>query len=172
MQQRLKLAQALVHDPRILLLDEPTNGLDPNGRASMLETVRRLAYERGKTVVVCSHLLPDIERTCEQVVVLHRGRVRANGSIAELTRGDGHWLRVELLERSGAERFRSALDGATLEWHEADKGGLRVRAQEGATDADAILALAVDSDVVISGLEPVSRSLEDAFLALLSEHDA
>ena len=72
--QRLKLAAALVHDPKLLLLDEPTNGLDPEGRESMLELIEDLIAETGKSVILCTHLLPDVERLCEQIVVLHRGR--------------------------------------------------------------------------------------------------
>ena len=86
MKQRLKLAQALVHDPPILLLDEPTNGLDPKGRRHMLELVHDLGHAQGKSLLVCSHLLPDVERCCDDVVVLQKGRIVAQGSIRELTR--------------------------------------------------------------------------------------
>src|SRR5229473_742296 len=74
MKQRVKLAQALVHDPDLLLLDEPTNGLDPSGRDEMLELVRDLARNKGVNVLVSSHLLPDVEFTCDHVVVMDKGR--------------------------------------------------------------------------------------------------
>src|SRR5262245_4008408 len=96
MKQRLKLAQALVHDPELLLLDEPTNGLDPKGRKHMLELVHDLGHAQGKSLLLCSHLLPDVERTCERVVVIHKGRIQSSGSIEELTRSDGSWVEVEV----------------------------------------------------------------------------
>src|SRR5690349_23715508 len=74
MKQRLKLAQSLVHDPELLLLDEPTNGLDPKGRKEMLDLVHDLGHVQGKSILLCSHLLPDVERTCRDVVVLKRGK--------------------------------------------------------------------------------------------------
>jgi ABC-2 type transport system ATP-binding protein len=82
--QRLKLAAALVHDPQLLLLDEPTNGLDPAGRASMLRLLEDLIAETGKSVILCTHLLGDVERLCDQIVVLHRGTVLRYGTMAEL----------------------------------------------------------------------------------------
>lgn len=88
--QRLKLAAALVHDPRLLLLDEPTNGLDPEGREAMLELIEDLIRETGKSVILCTHLLPDVERLCEQIVVLHRGTVIRAGTMAALRLGESN----------------------------------------------------------------------------------
>jgi ABC-2 type transport system ATP-binding protein len=86
MKQRVKLAQALVHDPRLLLLDEPTNGLDPAGRDEMLALVHRTGTEFGMAVVVASHLLGELERICEHLVVIDAGKLRAADSIASYTR--------------------------------------------------------------------------------------
>ena len=80
-----------MHDPELLLLDEPTNGLDPKGRRHMLELVHDLGHDQGKSLFLCSHLLPDVERTCERVVVIHRGKMLEAGSIAEMTRSDETW---------------------------------------------------------------------------------
>ena len=98
MKQRIKLAQALVHDPDLLFLDEPTNGMDPKGRDEMLELVRDLALNKGVNLIVSSHLLPDVEFTCEHVVVMDKGRVVASGPIAGLKqpRGQVYELRVKL----------------------------------------------------------------------------
>ena len=82
--QRLKLAAALVHDPQLLLLDEPTSGLDPQGRSGMLRLIEDLIAETEKSVILCTHLLSDVERLCEQVVVLHRGTVTRAGRMSEL----------------------------------------------------------------------------------------
>src|SRR5687767_2510070 len=97
MKQRIKLAQALVHDPDLLFLDEPTNGMDPKGRDEMLELVRDLAHHKGVNVIVSSHLLPDIEYTCEDVVVMDGGRIATAGPIASLKqpRGQLFELRVK-----------------------------------------------------------------------------
>ncbi len=82
--QRLKLAAALVHDPQLLLLDEPTNGLDPPGRISMLRLIEDLIADTGKSVLLCTHLLGDVEKLCQQVVILHQGTVAYSGTMAEL----------------------------------------------------------------------------------------
>src|SRR5204862_3781621 len=81
MKQRIKLAQALVHDPAVLLLDEPTSGLDPSGREAMLELLLVLGKEHGKSLLLSTHLLGDVERVCESVVILHQGRVLLYGPV-------------------------------------------------------------------------------------------
>ncbi|HWD41543.1 MAG TPA: ABC transporter ATP-binding protein, partial [Fimbriimonas sp.] len=100
MKQRIKLAQALVHGPKLLLLDEPTNGLDPAGREDMLDLIRSISHGKEVNVLVSSHLLPDIERVCDQVVVVMKGQLRANGFIKDLKRLEGHPVDVELREAS------------------------------------------------------------------------
>jgi ABC-2 type transport system ATP-binding protein len=84
MKQRIKLAQALVHDPDLLFLDEPTNGMDPKGRLEMLDLIRDIAHEKQINLILSSHLLPDVEYVCGRVVVLDKGRVAAEGTIGEL----------------------------------------------------------------------------------------
>jgi ABC-2 type transport system ATP-binding protein len=84
MKQRLKLAAALVHDPEVLLLDEPTAGLDPDGREAMLVLLQSLAGRHGKSLILSTHLLGDVDRVCEQVLIVHRGVVRGVGRIGEL----------------------------------------------------------------------------------------
>jgi ABC-2 type transport system ATP-binding protein len=84
MQQRVKLAVALVHDPSLLLLDEPTDGMDPQGREDMLDLIARIRGELGIDVLVSTHLLGDVERVCDRVVMVHAGHVLAQGSIAEV----------------------------------------------------------------------------------------
>src|SRR6187402_170521 len=84
MKQRIKLAQALVHDPDLLFLDEPTNGMDPKGRDEMLELIRDVVVNKGISLILASHLLPDVEQTCGHVVVLDKGAVAAQGGIEAL----------------------------------------------------------------------------------------
>ena len=86
MRQRLGIARALVNEPRVLFLDEPTLGLDPAGQRQVLALVRRLARERGVTVLLCTHLLAEVEELCTQVLILNRGRVVAQGTVADVSR--------------------------------------------------------------------------------------
>ena len=94
MKQRIKLAQALVHDPDLLFLDEPTNGMDPKGRDEMLELVRDLAHKKKINLILSSHLLPDVEYTCDRVVVLDKGRVVAQGPIDDAEGGAAPGVRA------------------------------------------------------------------------------
>jgi ABC-2 type transport system ATP-binding protein len=93
--QRAKLAMAIAHDPDLVLLDEPTDGLDPSQRDTMLELIGRLASDFGLSVVLSSHLLDEVERTCQSVVILNEGRIAASGSIDSL-RGEDHGVSIEV----------------------------------------------------------------------------
>ena len=104
MRQRVKLAQALVHSPELVVLDEPTNGLDPQGRDEMLELVRRLSRDLGIRVLFSSHVLEDVERTCDAVVVLRDGRVAAQGRISELRGREAGSARLSAVGDLGALR--------------------------------------------------------------------
>ena len=110
MRQRVKLAQALVHSPELVVLDEPTNGLDPQGRDEMLELVRRLSRDLGIRVLFSSHVLEDVERTCDAVVVLRDGRVAAQGRISDLLGRDAGTARLQRHRRPrrAARRARGA----------------------------------------------------------------
>jgi ABC-2 type transport system ATP-binding protein len=94
--QRAKLAQALINDPDLVILDEPTNGLDPAGRSAMLELISRLHREQGKSILLSSHLLGDVERVCDSVVILDRGRVLAHGEVSELTSSRVNSYRIQV----------------------------------------------------------------------------
>jgi ABC-2 type transport system ATP-binding protein len=117
MKQRVKLAQALTHDPQLVLLDEPTNGLDPAGRDEMLTLVRRIGTEFGIPVLITSHLLGELEHVCEHIVVLDGGRLLRSESKAALTSETGV-LAVEVRDLSSRDRLGAALGRA----------GARVRA--------------------------------------------
>ena len=84
MKQRLKLAQTLVHDPKLLFLDEPTSSLDPQGRKEILELIRDISSKKDVQVLISSHILPDIEAVCSHVVILNKGQVAAQGEISKL----------------------------------------------------------------------------------------
>jgi ABC-2 type transport system ATP-binding protein len=167
MKQRLKLAQALVHDPELLLLDEPTNGLDPKGRRHMLELVHDLGHAQGKHILLCSHLLPDVEKTCETVVVIHRGRIHTSGTIAELTRHEGSWVRARVEGDSGA--FAASVGAAGLDLEAEGPGSFRIRLP--GEDGDQLFALAERSGAVVSELTLLRSTLEEVFVETLAEVD-
>lgn len=158
--QKVKLASALVHDPRILFLDEPTNGLDPAGRRDMLRLVRQLSRDLGKSVLFSTHILQDVEAVCDAAVVLEKGRVVAQGSLRDLTAGGErqHGLAVEpatpavmaALEPLG--RVRAEGTGQYTLW-----------LPDGADVAGVYAAVAAAGSVVRSFV-PHRRSLEDVFL--------
>lgn len=110
MKQRIKLAQALVHDPEIVFLDEPTNGLDPAGREHILNLIASLRRELGTSVIMSSHLLRDIERVCDRVIIIGHGRVLEHDSLAALK--SRHRRVIELAPSADAERFASTLTAA------------------------------------------------------------
>src|SRR5438874_400942 len=127
MKQRIKLAQALVHDPDLLFLDEPTNGMDPKGRDEMLELVRDLAYNKGVNLILSSHLLPDVEYTCDHVVVIDKGRVAVHGSIDALKQPRGRVFEFRVKTREGGlEAFLDRLRLAGLDCHQTDEDVMRV----------------------------------------------
>ena len=94
--QRAKLAQALINNPDLVILDEPTNGLDPAGRSAMLELISRLHREQGKSILLSSHLLGDVERVCDSVVILDKGRVLAHGEVGALTSSRANSYRIQV----------------------------------------------------------------------------
>ncbi|HWY86135.1 MAG TPA: ABC transporter ATP-binding protein, partial [Gemmataceae bacterium] len=128
MKQRLKLASAIVHDPKLLILDEPTNGMDPAGREEVLELAKDLSQNKGMSLLFSSHLLPDVEAVCDYVVVLGGGRLLAEGKIRDLKQG--HDRCFELRLKTGSEAFTRRLTalGCAAE-HQDDR--LIVRLPEG-----------------------------------------
>jgi ABC-2 type transport system ATP-binding protein len=102
MKQRTKMAQALVHDPAIVLLDEPTNGLDPAGRDEMLSLIRRMGADFGTSVLVSSHLLGELERACDHIIVLNHGELEHAGPLGAMT-GRSGFLRIQAMDSSGQD---------------------------------------------------------------------
>ncbi|HEX5595886.1 MAG TPA: ABC transporter ATP-binding protein [Micromonosporaceae bacterium] len=113
MKQRVKLAQALVHDPDLLLLDEPTNGLDPAGRDAMLTLIERIGTEFGISVLVCSHLLGEVERICDALVAIDGGRLLRSAQLAEMTTSTDV-LAIEVSEGTDELAERLAALGLTV----------------------------------------------------------
>jgi ABC-2 type transport system ATP-binding protein len=161
MKQRIKLAQALVHDPDLLFLDEPTNGMDPKGRDEMLELVRDLAHNKGVSLILSSHLLPDVEYTCDYVVVMDKGQVATQGPIDELKGPAGRVY--ELRVKGDLRGFLDVLAAAGMDVHATDEDVMRVFVPAAAGDHTAIFKLAAQFGVQVRHLRPSVPTLEDVF---------
>jgi ABC-2 type transport system ATP-binding protein len=168
MKQRIKLAQALVHDPDLLFLDEPTNGMDPKGRDEMLELILDLAHNKGVNLILSSHLLPDVEYTCDHVVVIDRGRIAAAGPIAALKQSRGRVYELRVKTPDTLEAFVGRLQAAGLECHETDEDVMRVFVP-GDGGARALFALAAAERVQVRHLRPSVATLEDVFARAVGE---
>src|SRR5262245_31656911 len=170
MKQRIKLAQALVHDPDLLFLDEPTNGMDPKGRDEMLELVRDLAHNKGVNLILSSHLLPDVEYTCDHVVVMDKGTVATAGPIVALKqpRGRVYELRVKTSGELDLESFLERLRSAGLDCHATDEDVMRVFVP-GDRGARQLFELAAADHVQVRHLRPSVPTLEDVFAKAVGE---
>ncbi len=168
MKQRVKLAQALVHDPEILFLDEPTNGLDPRSRDEMLELIVELPERRGCAIVLSTHLLPDVERVCDHAMIMHRGKVRFVGSIDELrgARGRDSELTVEV--KADARRLADALSAAGATCKVTSPVALSVDLPAAAT-TELVFRTARDTALQVRRLEVRRESVETAFLRVIGE---
>jgi ABC-2 type transport system ATP-binding protein len=167
MKQRLKLAQALVHDPPVLLLDEPTSGMDPEGREGMLKLLISLGRDFGKSVLLCTHLLSDVERVCDTVVILYQGEVLCQGPVRELChrRQDRYRLQVQGEPQTFIEEL--CLEGVEV-LHDNDRGELRVRVPAGWVTR-AFFALADNHGVVLRGMRRDDEDLEELFHRVIGE---
>lgn len=166
MKQRVKLAQALVHDPPVLLLDEPTSGLDPAGRDAMLRLIKSLAVDHEKSVLLSTHLLADVEAVCERVVILAGGRIRGQGTVAELCsrRLDRYRLRVQG-DSLAAYRDQLGQAGVTI-LNDAGDGEWRVAVPPGWSNLT-FFQLATACGVVIRLLIHDDETLEELFLRMV-----
>jgi ABC-2 type transport system ATP-binding protein len=166
LKQRVKLAQALVHDPELLFLDEPTSGLDPRSREDMLALISDLPARRGCAIVLSTHLLPDVERVCDHAVIMHQGRVRFVGTIPELrgARGNDQALAIEV--KADAERFATALAALGATAKTMSPIALHVDLPDGAT-SKLVFTAARDASIQIRALEPRHETIEAAFLRVI-----
>ncbi|HEX8627731.1 MAG TPA: ABC transporter ATP-binding protein [Catenuloplanes sp.] len=158
MKQRVKLAQALVHDPDLLLLDEPTNGLDPAGRDAMLALVQRIGTEFGISVVVCSHLLGEVERICDALVAIDGGRLLRADRISAMTTARDV-LAVEVSE--GTDELATRLGEIGLPVHR--EGRLLLVPLDDEATYDRILAAVVDLDLPLHRLDQRRHRVAELF---------
>jgi ABC-2 type transport system ATP-binding protein len=178
MRQRLGIAEVLLKDPEVVFLDEPTLGLDPSGQLQVLELMGRVAREHGVTVVLSTHLLAEVEQACDRVLILHRGRVVAQGTVAEVAQRAAAPRRA--LVKVPPERRAHALE--VLAGSELDavagggdqRGELMLTMPTGVTPEDAAsLALGrlLEAGVPVLGFAMEGGRLSDAFLAVTRTAD-
>jgi ABC-2 type transport system ATP-binding protein len=160
MKQRVKIAQALVHDPVLALLDEPTGGLDPLGRRDMLDLIGRISREFGISIVLSTHLMSDVERVCDAVVVLEAGHLLRSGRVSALTE-ETQALVIDLVE--GAEAVAQLLSERGFEHEHAVS---RIVLPDAGPDAyDAVRDAIVDAGAILYRLAPERLALADIFAA-------
>ncbi len=165
--QRVKLAQALVHDPELLFLDEPTNGLDPRSRDEMLELIAELPEKRGCTIMISTHLLTDVDRVCDSALIMHLGQVRFSGTIEQLrTKHDvARAYVVEVRENVAALYDLVTANGATAQAY--SPVGLTVTLPPTMLPSD-IVSLARRAGLQVRVLDPVRETIEQAFLRVIA----
>jgi ABC-2 type transport system ATP-binding protein len=179
MRQRLGIARALINDPVVVFLDEPTLGLDPAGQAQVLDLIRTIAKSRAATVVLSTHLLPEVEEVCSKVVILHHGRVAGAGSVGEV-------IKTALIEQSATlrmpldrvERARNVLAGfpsLTVDQVAEQPDVLSLSIDGAGTDAgsgdvmNAALAAITAAGIPVLHFELEGARLSDAFFKMTSE---
>ncbi|MEX2663532.1 MAG: ABC transporter ATP-binding protein [Vicinamibacterales bacterium] len=166
MKQRIKLAQALVHDPDLLFLDEPTDGMDPKGRDEMLALIHDLGHNKNVNLILSSHLLPDVEFTCDHIIVMDKGQVVAQGPIDELKGPTGRVF--ELRIKGNLPAFVELLRTNGLECHSTDEDVMRVFVPAG-RDPREIFQLATGHGAQVRHLRPSIPTLEDVFAKAVGE---
>lgn len=165
MRQKLKFAQALVHDPPFLILDEPTTGLDPDQRDAMLRRIRTLAREHGKSILLSTHILPDVKAVCDQVVILARGKVRVYDSMENLSKPAEPTLNVMIYGQKKA--FLSGLDKAGYTVTAKPDGTLKITGT-GVDQVSSVWDIAAATKTSIRRLVPAQNSLEEIFFQAVS----
>ena len=160
MKQRLKLAQAIVHDPKLVFLDEPTSGLDPQGRTEILELIMDISSKKNIQVLISSHILPDIELTCSYVVILNKGEMAAQGQISELKQVQ--YSLYELKIKGEEKAFLDRLTGMESQVEQTEDKLLKVYLPPG-TDPQEIFKIAVEEKVQVRHFVKSQTSLEDLF---------
>jgi ABC-2 type transport system ATP-binding protein len=173
MKQRIGIARTLLHDPQVLILDEPANGLDPQARIEMREILLRLA-EMGKTLIVTSHILPELSRICNVVAIVTKGKLRAFGELREIMRqiNQQRTFEIQLLEGANVEAVRQTVanalashDGSNVTASEAE-ALVRFDTKLPDDQLAALLAQLVDQRTAVAQFREIPTDLEDAFLTV------
>jgi len=164
MKQRTNLAQAIVHSPSLVILDEPTNGLDPAGREEMLTLVRRLSSDLGIAVIMSSHVLEDVVRTCDSVIVMREGRIAATRRIAPA--GDEQDAGVQVQVEGDAGRFVQAATALGLRVERRD-GWVLVDGPDAASVLRGVRDAACSAEVGLLQLRPAGPTLEESLIGAI-----
>jgi len=167
--QRVGLAQALIHDPAVLILDEPTSGLDPNQIVEIRELIKRIG--RQKTVILSSHILAEVEATCDRILIISKGKIVANGTPADLRKqAQGHELLKVTIEGAPRNEIFTALKGleGVILVHplEGTAGSFEIESREGISNRRQVFSLCVSKGWFLTELTPVETKLEDIFREL------
>jgi ABC-2 type transport system ATP-binding protein len=166
MKQRVKLAQALVHDPDLLFLDEPTSGMDPKGRQEMLDLIHDIASKGKMSIILSTHILPDVERICRNVVILHRGRLASQGEVDQLKGGYADSYSVRII--GDHDLFIKYLQDGGCEVTRSSDSILDVTVPPGG-DSRSILEAAVRAEVQLRKMVSTIRTLEDIFVKTIGK---
>ena len=161
MKQMAKLAQAIVHGPELVILDEPTNGLDPSSRSRMLRLVREMKSEQGMNVILCSHLLGDVEQVCDEVVIMKDGRVVHECNLEEERKSNRRFVELEVAGDDGS--FQRALASAGADGVSEGAGRWRIVLPDG-VEVEALWNLAAKQNLLVRKLTHRRDTLEEIFL--------
>jgi len=174
MVQRIKLAATLVHDPDLLLLDEPTSGLDPDGRTAMLSLLKSLARRPGKSLVLSTHLLGDIEQVCRHAIILEKGAVAVSGTLDELLAGqpNAFLLRWKTVSDKADRDFLAALQREGAEATPGDEFGQARAVVSEQWQTQRFFQLARECGVTLTGLEPEEMDLRTVYCRLVGMDSA
>jgi ABC-2 type transport system ATP-binding protein len=172
MRQRLGVARCLLADPLLLILDEPTNGLDPGGIQEFREMIRAMVEQEGRTVFISSHLLDEVEKTCDAAAIVDRGKVVTQGAMADLASG-GQARHELIVGVDDVDRALQAIGTSALvqDARRSDEG-LRVMLAGGPETAAQLNAALVGAGIAVMRLEPVRQSLEARFLEITARLDS
>lgn len=175
MQQRVGIARTLLHDPEVLIFDEPANGLDPQARIEMRELLLRLAAS-GKTLIVTSHILPELSRICDQVAIITHGRLRAAGSLAEIMQSLNQRRTIEVQLPGGEDvtsaeqKLREKLDASETLSVSPTEAILRFDTVRTDAQLSQLLSDLIAAGVHVSQFRELHSDLEDAFMSILQQH--
>ncbi len=166
--QRVGLAQALIHDPKVLILDEPTTGLDPNQLADIRQLIRTLGKE--KTVILSTHIMQEVEAICDRVIIINQGRIVADGPTADLRKGGtgGEIILVEF-DKSVAQEMIQGIDDI-LSAENTSANLWKVNSKSGSDARAALFHFAVENNLTIISMQKEEQKLEDIFQQLTLEN--
>ena len=174
MKQRVAIARTLLHDPEVLILDEPANGLDPQARIEMRELLLQLA-DMGKTLIVTSHILPELSRICNQVAIITHGRLRAFGSLADIMRtvGQNRLIEIQLTNAPDVDKTMALIRDSVEEETEVTGSGaestVRYRSSQSEEELSRLLSQLVAEGIGVSQFREIPADLEDTFLSITRE---